>query len=116
EDAVYSSSVVNARIHLRSAVACLVVGCLLLLQHTGLTYPWAYAMLAPAMPLGLGLRAIDRGAYGQALWCAWLGAAGCGVVSALWGIASGPGLLALTGLLFSAMASAQLWRLAQRDR
>jgi hypothetical protein len=112
---VYSSAV-TARNHLRSAIACLVVGCLLLLVQTGPYYTFAYTLVAPVAPLWLALRALDRGAYRQSLLCAWVGVLGCGLVSALWGVAHGSGLFGLVALLFSAMAGAELRRLCRRDR
>jgi hypothetical protein len=107
------SSASNARNYLRSSIACLIVGCLFLLLDTSIWYVWGYTMVVPVLPLALSLRALDRGAYQYALWCAWLGVAGCGIVAALWGAVSEPGLFALVGLLFSCLASIQLQRLSR---
>jgi hypothetical protein len=106
------SSVAAARNHLRSAIACLVVGCLFVLVNSSVTFIFAYTLVAPVAPLWLAVRALDRGAYRQALLGAWLAAVCCGLVAALWHAATGPGLFCLAALYFSVMAAAALRRIA----
>ncbi len=110
------SSATEARNYLRSAIACLIVGCLFVVLRTGIWYVWGYTLVVPVLPLALSVRALDRGAYQYALWCAWLGVAACVLAAALWGAVSDPGLFALVGLLFSCLAGIRLQRLSQRNR
>jgi len=53
-------NVTQARTHLRSAIGCVIVVCLLAMMRSGPTNWFVWTLAAPALPFGLAIRAVDR--------------------------------------------------------